>query len=246
MFLSEEQVARYQRDGFVILPDVLSADECDALNRELDEVIAEVRAEAAAAGKEPSEAVGHGVYVGLSVKRESFRAVARDSRFVDALESLWGPDIGFLSDKVVFKDAAIDFGSPWHQDWAYWKGSHKISIWVALDEATRDNGCLLVLPGTHTQVIEHDHVRDAATKNGFGNRIDLSAYGIDAEPVACELPRGSAVLFHDLALHASLPNTSGQPRRALIITYRDLSQPDEDYPYLPAAARVRGTPAETV
>ena len=48
------------------------------------------------------------------------------------------------------------------------------------------------------------------------------------------------LLFHDLALHASLPNRSGQPRRALIITYRDLSQPDQEYPSLPAAARVRG------
>ena len=46
--------------------------------------------------------------------------------------------------------------------------------------------------------------------------------------------------FHDLTLHASLPNRSGKARRALIITYRDLSLPDKEYPDLPAAARVRG------
>lgn len=239
MLLSSDQAAAFQREGFLVLPNVLTASDCQRLGAAIDDVLAELQAEGAAAGKAPEEVANHGVFVGLSLKREIFREVACDSRLVDPLESLWGPDVGFLSDKVVRKTAEIGFGSPWHQDWAYWQGSHKITIWIAVDEAREDNGCLLVVPGSHHQAIDHDRVTDAAT--GFSNRLDIGALGLDREPVSVPLGVGSAVMFHDLTLHASTPNTSGAPRRAYIATYRSLAEPDLDYPGLPAACRVRGT-----
>jgi ectoine hydroxylase-related dioxygenase (phytanoyl-CoA dioxygenase family) len=205
---------------------------------EVESVLAEVRAEQRAAGQPAEHILASGVYVGLSVKRERFRQVARDERLLDVLEEILGPRIGFLSDKVVFKDSEVDYDSPWHQDWAYWGGSHKISVWVALDEATPENGCLQLLPGSHRAPVEHDHVRQVP---GFGNRLDPAERGMDlSQAVTLPARPGTAIFFHDLTLHASLPNRSGRPRRALIITYRDLSQPDKEYPSLPAAAPVRG------
>ena len=238
MYLTDVQRAAWERDGFLVIENLFAAEEIPRIIDEVESVLAEVREEQRAAGKPAGQSLASGVYVGLSVKRALFRQIARDARLLDSLEGLIGPQIGFLSDKVVFKDRAVDYESPWHQDWAYWGGSHKISVWVALDEATPENGCLQILPGSHRAAVEHDQVRGVP---GFGNRLDPSERGLDLSR-ATTVPAGpgAAIFFHDLTLHASLPNRSGKERRALIITYRDLSQPDKEYPDLPAAARVRG------
>ncbi len=238
MNLTPEQVEQYERDGFLVVHQLFSHAEVEPLRAAVDEVLDEVRREAIAAGRNPDGLFSSGVYVGLSLRREVFRKTARDPRLLDALEALIGKDIGFLSDKVAFKGKGVTFNSPWHQDWSYWGGSHKTSVWVALDRATPENGCLQILPGSHRQPIEHDHVSVA---EGFGNRLNLAERGFDASKiVTAPVEPGAAIYFHDLTLHASLPNQTGEERRALIITYRDLSQPDRDYPSLSAAARVRG------
>ena len=238
MRLNAEQQAAWERDGFLVIEDLFTAEEIPAMIREVDDVLAEARKEERAAGKKPEQVLASGVYVGLSVRREFFRRVARDPRLLDPLEDIFGPRIGFLSDKVVFKDHAVDYESPWHQDWAYWKGSHKVSIWVALDPATGENGCLRILPGSHRAGLEHDRVEAVP---GFGERLDPAQRGFDlAKAVTLPARPGTAIFFHDLTLHASQPNRSGRERRALILTYRSLSQPDLDYPSLPAAAPVRG------
>jgi phytanoyl-CoA hydroxylase len=238
MRLTSEQQGAWERDGFLVIERLFAQEEIPPMIDEVESVLAEVRAEHRTAGKAPEQALASGVYVGLSVKRELFRRVSRDARLLDPLEGLIGPQIGFLSDKVVFKDHDVEYDSPWHQDWAYWGGTHKISVWVALDEATPENGCLQILPGSHCAAVEHDRVKEVA---GFGTRLDPGERGIDlSRAVTLPARPGTAIFFHDLTLHASLPNRSGAPRRALIVTYRDLSQPDKEYPSLPAAARVRG------
>lgn len=238
MSLTTEQTKQYQRDGFLVIERLFSEAEIEALRLAVDDVLAEVRRETVAAGKDADGLFSSGVYVGLSLRREIFRKTARDPRLLDDLEALIGREIGFLSDKVAFKGKGVTFNSPWHQDWSYWGGSHKISVWVALDKATTENGCLQLLPGSHRRSIDHDHVN---SREGFGNRLDLTDRGFDpSQVVTVPAQPGDAIYFHDLTLHASLPNRTGEDRRALIITYRDLSQPDRDYPSLPAAARVRG------
>jgi phytanoyl-CoA hydroxylase len=238
MQLTNEQRTAWEQDGFLVIEDLFPRDEIPRMIAEVEGVLAEVREEARGAGRTPEQILASGVYVGLSVKRAFFREVARDPRLLDVLEGLIGPQIGFLSDKVVFKDRAVDYESPWHQDWAYWGGSHKISVWIALDEATPENGCLQILPGSHRAAVEHDQ---ALGVPGFGNRLDPTERGLDMSCAATIPARpGTAIFFHDLTLHASLPNRSGKDRRALIITYRDLSQPDKEYADLPAAAPVRG------
>jgi hypothetical protein len=238
MTFTRAQVEQYHRDGFIVERRLFSEAELAPLRDAVDEVLGEVRQEAIAAGRDPEGLFSSGVYVGLSLRRELFRKTARHPRLLDNIEALIGKDIGFLSDKVAFKGKGVTFNSPWHQDWSYWGGSHKISVWIALDAATPENGCLQLLPGSHLKPIDHDHVN---VPQGFGNRLDLANRGFDpSKVVTTPAEPGDAVYFHDLTLHASLPNKTGEDRRALIITYRDLSQPDREYPSLAAAARVRG------
>jgi ectoine hydroxylase-related dioxygenase (phytanoyl-CoA dioxygenase family) len=123
----------------------------------------------------------------------------------------------------VFKNAKTNFNSPWHQDWFYWQGSNKLSVWIALDNATPENGCLRLAPGTHHKVFEMALVDDG---NGFNRRItDESLQGLPIETVPVQ--RGDAVIFHDLALHGSCPNVNGQERWSAISTYRDAGQTDD-------------------
>lgn len=164
-----------------------------------------------------------GIYVGLSLLSPVLKRANADPRLVGPLTAVIGPDVEFLSDKLVFKNATTDFGSPWHQDWTYWHGINKVSAWIALDDATKDNGCLKLLPGTHTTHFVHKGTPKG--KDVFGNQMRPEDVD-ESKAVVAEVPAGTAILFHDLLLHASFPNTSGRDRWALISTYRDASVPD--------------------
>jgi len=229
---------RYERDGFLVLEDLFDAAEAEALKREARRLLG-------VGGSEPvvdQAAVEgfrkHGVFVGLAASSPAFGEAARHPRIVAVLREVLGDSVVFLSDKAVYKDATTDFGSPWHQDWPYWKGSHKVSVWIALDAATRENGCLKVIPGSHHQG-ELAHTGEAADGLGFDNRLAADMLD-EAEAVTLELPAGGAVVFHDLLFHASHPNSSGRDRWALISTYKDGRREDPAYSWAVAAFPVGG------
>ncbi len=174
--------------------------------------------------------------MGLAVKSQLYRRAVSDERLLDILEAVISPNISFLSDKVVFKNESTDFGSPWHQDWPYWKGSQKISVWVALNDATVENGCLKLLPRSHKAFVVHD----GDTNDGFGFEHRLRPDAVDeSAAVTAELGAGGAVFFHDLMLHASHPNRSRADRWVWLPTYRDAQADDPDYPWAKAAEVVR-------
>ena len=215
----------YAQFGYVLVRGLFPPDEVARLKEEAQRILAEK---------------GHhaGVFVGLAASSPVFAEAVRDPRLLDALEPLIGPDIEFLSDKVVYKSADTGYGSPWHQDWPYWKGAHKLSVWVALEPATKENGCLKLLPGSHKAVAEH--AGTAKEGEGFGHRLSEDAVD-ESLAVSAPCEPGDAVFFHDLTLHASHPNTSGQDRYAWIITYRNAAEEDLTYDWSVAAAVVRGS-----
>ncbi len=212
--LSTVQVEQYQRDGYVVVQNLF--DEAAVLAWK-----AILKARMAEEGKldEPS-----GVRVWMADSMDPYtRDSVQDAKVVAILQQLLGPHVEFLSVKAVFKNAQTTFNSPWHQDWFYWQGSNKISIWIALDDATPENGCLRLVPGSQHQVFNMATVEDV---HGFNRRVtdeDLQGWPIETVPVR----RGDAVFFHDLALHGSCPNSSGKERWSAIATYRDASQKDD-------------------
>lgn len=152
----------------------------------------------------------------------------------DAIIATLGPKAVFLSVKAVCKGHVESRPSPWHQDYPYWRGSlPKYSLWLALDDATPDNGCLRVIPGSHQRLLEHG--RTTGSDRRFGNRITT---GLD-ESRAVDVPMrtGQGLLFHDLLVHASHPGQTGRSRRSLIATYR--SQPHEDNDFWPNCQPLR-------
>jgi ectoine hydroxylase-related dioxygenase (phytanoyl-CoA dioxygenase family) len=241
----EDLGREFRENGFVKVEGMFSAADVAEFKEEIRRILDAARERAAARGDAPGSVAADGVYVGLAAGSDYFRQVARDERLLDALEPILGPNIEFLSDKVVFKAADVDYGSPWHQDWPYWGGAHKISAWIALDPATPENGCLKLLPGSHLHSAPHANV-DAPAGEGFGLRLKPGEVD-ESQAVLVPAAPGDAVLFHDLTLHASFPNHSGRDRWALISTYRSASEPDLAYDWAVAAEVVRGKrTAETI
>lgn len=211
--LSDEQVADYERNGYVVVRNLISEQEA----AEWKEAI---RARVTEIGRinEPS-----GVCVFMPEMMDPYTADKMlDPKTVAILQQLIGPNVEFLSVKAVFKNAKTTFSSPLHHDWAYWQGTNKISIWIALDDANPDNGCMRMARGSHLQMADIERVDDG---HGFNNRVNeevLQKYEIETLPVR----RGDAIFFHDLTLHESCPNTSGRDRWCAISTYRDAGQKD--------------------
>jgi len=211
--------ARYDRDGFVIVPDLFSAEECDRLK-------AEARAVLDAGAK-----AGASVHVHVSVGSPVFRALAEDPRVVDILKPLMPQGVAFLSDKIVYKSASKTFATPWHIDFFYWRNTRpKLSVWIPLDDAMAENGTLTVVPGSHKK--DWNMVKIGLPSGDFQYEINNGTWQ-DGDIVTCGIKRGSVIVFSDRLVHGSTRNTSGKDRYAIISTYHSpgLDEPfDLDFP----------------
>jgi Phytanoyl-CoA dioxygenase (PhyH) len=147
---------------------------------------------------------------------------AHDPRFVDPMCDFVGDDGPILfTEKYNLKRPTVGGVNPLHQDYPYWVGvvpdpARVATSMVFLDDATLDNACLRVVPGSHTSGVwqtRTDGDQFAA------NEIDGTAYA-DIESVPLELPAGSVVMFGSYLVHHSHPNTSAQPRRAVLFRYQ--------------------------
>lgn len=206
--LASPIAAAFERDGFWIERDLLSADECDALKTEALRVLREK-------GKPNGT-----VYVGVAAASPMYYKLADDRRFVSILEQIMPDGVMFMSDKFVFKSAKQTFPTPWHIDKFYWEGTRpKMSIWIPLDDAMTINGTLKVVRGSHKLEWKVKNPTDTSvTNNEFVNVIDNQQWD-PRDEVTCELKRGGAVFFSDRLAHASCPNTAGLDRYTIISTY---------------------------
>lgn len=212
--MSEDLKFAFARDGFVILRSLYSQEEMQYWKKR---IIENLKAEGW--NESPS-----GVKVWMIKDLDPFFLEALSGpKLVEPVKAVLGEAVEFLSVKPVYKDGKTTFGSPWHQDWWYWHGSHKVSIWIALDRATPANGCLKMIPGSHREILKRD---SAGEEQGFAKRIDESKIP-SGQAVTLEVEPGDAVLFHDLTLHASHPNTNGTDRWSFIATYRQAGVPDD-------------------
>jgi len=114
---------------------------------------------------------------------------------------------------MIRKPARVGAPLPWHQDEAYWDPAFDyaaLGVWMPLDPATHESGCMRFLPGSHrSDVREHRHVGDDPTVHAlFTDDVDERA------AVAVPLPPGGAILHHCRTLHCSGPNRSDRVRRA--------------------------------
>lgn len=210
---------QYSNDGFVVVNEVLSAHELETLRKRMTEI---------ADGRVPSfPAENIEFEPGASVPRkinqcaqhdEIFLTHAANSRILDVVEMLIGPDIKLFGSQCFMKPPG-GLEKPYHQDSAYFTidPPEIVTCWTAIDDATIDNGCLWVIPGSHRgKLLDHDQPWQV------GDRVDMQVRTeqIDfSREIPNELAAGSCSFHHSMLLHRSGPNQTDQPRRGLAVHY---------------------------
>ncbi|MBU3739501.1 MAG: phytanoyl-CoA dioxygenase family protein [Rhodoferax sp.] len=222
--ISDQDVQRYRSDGYLVIPDVLSAREVDDLRRATDDQVERSRQASAHTDVfdlEPGHSASQPRLRRIKsphLQDPAYARMVRHPGIVSVLCRLWGPNVRFDQSKLNLK--AAGFGSPveWHQDWAFYPHTNDdlAAVGIMIDDFTPDNGSMLVIPGSHTGPI-YDH----NTNGVFVGGIDPSTSGIDfSKAVRCTGRAGSITVHHARLLHGSSANISGQPRRFLLHQYR--------------------------
>jgi len=235
-YLTPEQYDRFQQDGFLVIEEFLTPEEVEATRSDIARVCEEKATltqdedgfNLEKAGGESLRAGAPALRPGLLRKIQgaafqvpAVRDVFTSGKMLDCMEDLMGPNIYYHSSKVMFKPARGGSAKPWHQDAAYWRQyePNQITIWIALHDATEENGCIWAIPGSHKLGLI-PHVK--AELQVEESRIDMDK----ATPVP--VPAGGLLIFHSLVLHASQKNESEKPRWAIICDYDCVPNPATD------------------
>ena len=224
--LDEGQVARFDRDGYVVVPDVVDAETLDEVTAEID--AAEAKVQAVLEGTEDqrisiAEAGAITFTTHLVTRSARLREFARHPFFAGVCADLVGPDVNLYWDQAVYKKPEKPRRFPWHQDngYAYVEPQQYLTCWVALTDATLDNGCPQVARGLHRQgTLTHTYVEPLGFEC-FADPPDVAAAaGGTARGVAvAEVPAGGVVVFSSLTPHLTGPNVTGSVRKAYILQY---------------------------
>lgn len=144
-----------------------------------------------------------------------------DERVLDLVQLFIGENIGLFSSHFISKDPFKGRATPWHEDSAFWKIHFDrfdkiITIWLAIDRSTRENGCMRVIPGTHRGGFSDYQDVDSGTNTFYSeikNPID------ESKAVYFELERGEFSLHDSRIIHGALANTSPLRRCGYTMRY---------------------------
>lgn len=163
---------------------------------------------------------------------------ASDPAILDAVEDLLGPDVVLYNTQILLKPAYHGASQPWHQDSAYWPihPFQLLTCWIALDEATVENGCMRFIPQSHKLGLL-PHTAGRALSNASGGTAAAVQEVIVDETQAVPVPArpGCGSFHHCLTLHGTTGNATPFRRRAIICHYMPLAfsyiGPSEEKPY---------------
>ena len=214
--LSAEQVAAFDGDGFVVVPDLVAPDvlreavaEIDRIEAKVDEVLRKQ-----ASGRLMIAETGAITFTTHLVTRSPALAeLSRSPAIVDLCADLIGPDVNLYWDQAVYKKPEKPRRFPWHQDngYTFVEPQQYLTIWLALTDATLENGCPQVAPGLHRA----RHARPPLRRAARLGVLLRPAVGEVAAPVRA----GGAVVFSSLTPHLTGPNTTAAVRKAYILQY---------------------------
>ena len=216
--LNQNQVSEYEENGFVLAKGFFDSAEIGLLRR---------------AAKEDRELDQHsfnrqdgeGGTVRLSLWNHPGDALygmfARCESIVNSAEKILEGEVYHYHSKMIMKDPKVGGAWTWHQDYGYWYQNGVLfpllcSAFIAVDPATRENGCMQVLRGSH-QLGRIDHVLTGQQAGADMERVDEIKKRL--ELVYVEMAPGDTLFFHCNLLHRSDQNHSDQPRWSMICCY---------------------------
>lgn len=216
--LTDAEIRAYQDAGYVLVRELFDRDEIDLLRRAAKE---DHDLDRHAFGR----ADGEGGQVRLSLWNHPGEGIygtfACCRSLVDSAEAILGGEVYHYHSKMIMKDPKIGGAWAWHQDYGYWYQNGVLfplltSAMVAVDPATRRNGCLQVLEGSH----HCGRLSHVLTGDQAGADRERVAELLKRLPlVHCEMEPGDTLFFHANLLHRSDQNQSEDPRWAMICCY---------------------------
>jgi ectoine hydroxylase-related dioxygenase (phytanoyl-CoA dioxygenase family) len=222
--LTDDQVASFRENGFLSIERVTTDEEVTWLRGLYDRLFQE------RLGEEKGEYFDLGGPRAHDGREVLPQVLGPERKFPELLETVYYRNARRLAARLlgateaeisggghmILKPAGYGRETPWHQDEAYWTPDvipHSLSVWLPLDPATVESGCMQFIPRSHKgEVRWHRHIDNDPTVHGLVTD--------DVEPsqaVACPIPVGGATVHHCRTLHYAGPNRTDRPRRAYIL-----------------------------
>ncbi len=226
---TQEMEDFYDKNGYLSVEGVFAGEELDEIRRQVDALIADpehlpkgvgIGREGNTAADSDSEDAKNDSIRGASFLvrfMPFFQGIARQPRLLSCARGILGPRVKVFRDQALFKPPGGQAKPP-HQDQSYFRiqpADDLVTAWIALDDATLDNGCMCYVPGSHTHGIfpvGKDPDRPVHHVPNTGG-LDLPA------AVPCPVPAGSVIFHHGCTLHHSAENSSKNWRKAIIFHY---------------------------
>jgi phytanoyl-CoA hydroxylase len=220
----QQLALEYRRDGFVAVANVLSRAEVDALRSEIIAVgrglRGPVRGTQLLEGSSDEEVIGNILALHMPHKISPLiRQSMSHPRIVEIVRALVGPNLKSMQTMLFVKKAGKP-GQAWHQDEHYipTRDRSLCGAWIALDDATIENGCLWMHPGSHERGVLYPIKPHADERFDSADEVFGHAYPREGG-VPIELQAGGVAFFNGYVLHRSLPNTAKSGYRRALVTH---------------------------
>ena len=213
--LTADEVEKFDRDGYVIIEDLLDPGTVAAATEAIDHFEAKVEAFLRTQPDERmmiAEADALTVTLHIASRSKVLRDLVTSPDMTDLCHDLIGPDVNLYWDQAVYKKPEKPRRVPWHQDngYTYIEPQQYLTVWLALTDATLDNGCPRVAPGVHRYgTLAHEYVEP------LGYECFTDPPREETAPVKA----GGAVVFSSLMPHLTGPNLTDEVRKAYIVQY---------------------------
>jgi len=226
--LADEQVRFFHEQGYLSGIRILSDAQVERLRTELrelfdpkhpgNELFHEYHSNES---PDPSRVLFHAL--GAWRIKPGFHDLLWNPAFTMPASQLLGGAVRFWHDQLFCKPAQHGGVVAWHQDYSYWTRTEPmahLTCWIGLDDATRANGCLHYVPGSHRwQLLPVTGL--AGDMNAIQTVLSPEQQK-QFKPVAIELKKGEAAFHHPLMVHGSYENSTDRPRRATVLNvFRD-------------------------
>ena len=217
-----KEKSHFEEYGFVIVRQLFTKEEIATLSEKAHN---DLQLDKAASSMDD----GKGNSVRLSLWNHPgegiYGMVARCRKLVDRVEELMGGEVYHYHSKMVLKDAKVGGAWAWHQDYGYWYQNGLLfpdlcSVMIAVDKATKANGCLQVIDGSH-KMGRINHILTGDQAGADMERVNEVLKIRDR--TYCEMDPGDALFFHANLLHASDENKSENSRWSMICCYNKAS-----------------------
>jgi len=235
-YLSLTQKQSWNEKGFILIPNFFPEDKCIEINQTVIDIVRSMVGN--------SEEFNHAYidqgHIGIREMKPShkieniedemskvfrlhqtgiFNEFIKRDDLLNIVEDILGENIDCFLSQFIFKNPGA-WGQPWHQDSSYFPFDRapQVGAWLATSAATKENGCLVILPGSHKEVI-HEHLPDDRPGSNYGY-TEIKDHDFKKE-MPLFLNTGDLLLFHSFLMHKSYDNKSNNRRTAMVYHFAE-------------------------